>query len=875
MPLFDFFAAIRWWAILFLLGIIAFPLTNSLLRSLPDKGYAFSKMVGLLGLSFIFWLLGSLGFLQNTQGSILLSLVILLLIAILVYVNDRRGDNPVDSLNVWFRNNWRYVLVVEAIFLFIFISWAFVRAQNPAVVATEKPMDFAFLNASSRSPNMPPLDPWLSGFAISYYYFGYLMTSVIARLAAVPEALAFNLGLAWLVAGTAIGAFGVIFNLVMADSKKRYRAALLAGVVAAFAVPVAGNLEILLEIGYANRIGSNELWSWLDIRDLNDLSNVSDTPRYTTSQWWWWRSSRVIHEYHLSGRAEEGLEPIAEFPSFSFVLGDLHPHVLALPFSFLALAVAQTWWLHTDHPSFDLRSLFQKQGLRKQLKNWPPDGWQLLVFTAVVLGGLSFLNTWDVLIYLFLVVGAFVLARWRDTGDIRSQVIYRVIPTTIVLVFLAFILYLPFYLGFRSQAGAPFLLPMSMMPTRFAHYLVIFGMPLIAVVSLLGSLAYRSLKQSSKESRRNALKAGIGTSLGIVIGLYGLMVFLGWLIAMSSEGSIRVSQLLGELGISSELQSNTGQPGPILLWASAAIIDLAPIFLQARLSQPVLILFLSISIGVVIYLLTWLFQPSQAESTDNSKFTLPWARSSSLPFVLLLIGTAMLLSIGPEFVYLRDNFGQRLNTIFKFYYQIWILLGIAAIYGLAFLFDRFRRIGTITIALYGALLAISLLFPVFASRSRAIEYRGPPTAENRLPATLDGLDYLKQREPDEYDAVMWLRNQVDGSPIIVEAVGGQYSSFGRVAASTGLPTLLGWAGHEYQWRGNTIEPAQREPVVRTIYSASNWSETEELLNRYDVSYVYFGSMERNTYDPQAMEKFEQNMDVAFENGTVTIYRWQN
>jgi uncharacterized membrane protein len=120
---------------------------------------------------------------------------------------------------------------------------------------------------------------------------------------------------------------------------------------------------------------------------------------------------------------------------------------------------------------------------------------------------------------------------------------------------------------------------------------------------------------------------------------------------------------------------------------------------------------------------------------------------------------------------------------------------------------------------------------------------------------------------------MWLRDNIDGVPVILEAVGGQYSGYGRVAANTGLPTLLGWAGHEYQWRGATPEPAVREPVVKAIYNWSNWSEKSDLLDRYQVDYVYYGPLERGSGDPRVAEIFDQNMEVAFQNDDVTIYRW--
>jgi uncharacterized membrane protein len=117
----------------------------------------------------------------------------------------------------------------------------------------------------------------------------------------------------------------------------------------------------------------------------------------------------------------------------------------------------------------------------------------------------------------------------------------------------------------------------------------------------------------------------------------------------------------------------------------------------------------------------------------------------------------------------------------------------------------------------------------------------------------------------------------------VEAVGGQYSpqGHGRVSASTGLPTLLGWAGHEYQWRGySTPEPAERDPVVRDIYTVPGWenSSIANTLNQYGVEYIYVGNLERSTYGANGrlpgLNKFDEQLEVAYQGGSVTIYRWQ-
>ena len=136
------------------------------------------------------------------------------------------------SLREWFGAQWRYVLVVEVIFLALFALWVVVRASNPAIIATESRWNSPSSTAWA-APTFPPADPWLSGFAISYYYFGYVMSSLLARLAFVAEPVAFNLSVAWLVAGTGVGAFGVVYNLIAGQGARAKRAAYVLGVVAA------------------------------------------------------------------------------------------------------------------------------------------------------------------------------------------------------------------------------------------------------------------------------------------------------------------------------------------------------------------------------------------------------------------------------------------------------------------------------------------------------------------------------------------------------------------------------------------------------------------------------------------------------------------
>jgi uncharacterized membrane protein len=201
------------------------------------------------------------------------------------------------------------------------------------------------------------------------------------------------------------------------------------------------------------------------------------------------------------------------------------------------------------------------------------------------------------------------------------------------------------------------------------------------------------------------------------------------------------------------------------------------------------------------------------------------------------------------------------------------MFGAAALVGLGYLWREAKAAGAIASTGYGLMLLVALLFPFYGVQSRAAEYRGDAAAETRQPATLNGLAQVERFNPDEYEAIMWLRENVAGTPTIVEAVGGQYSGYGRIAANTGIPTILGWAGHEYQWRGSdTPEPGQRDPAVREIYMSNNWDDTAVLLNRYNVEYIIVGGLELSTYGPQIIDKFG-GLDVAFNNNSIVIYHW--
>ena len=818
------FYVVIWWLIVGILGWLVWPLAFCLFRNLPDRGYAFVKSLGLLLVSYVFWLLSNGDFLGNTWGGIVFAALVVAALSGAYYrwrrcALDTTGDDE-NGLWDWLRANWRLVLAVELVFAVAFGGWTLYRAYTPDIAATEKPMEFAFLNAILRSDRFPPYDPWMSGYAISYYHFGYIMVAMLTRLSGVPPSYAFNLGIALLFALTVTGAYGVVYNLVAAAGQGRGRKgrAIGYGVLGGVFVALVGNLEGVFEVLYSRGLGSATFWKWLDVKELVARGQVTGRWFDMGGGWWWWRASRVIHDKTLTGISQEVID---EFPFFSFILGDMHPHVLALPFVLLSLALA-----------FNL--------LRRQR---PLDGAEYLLH-AVCLGGLGFLNTWDFPIYLFVVLVAYAVNRYRHQGRLSQDWVREVITCAIVLFGLGLLLYAPFWVTFRSQAGG--LLPNLFNVTRLHQYLLMFGTFIFVVLAFLVALA-SDLWRAGRLDGNALLRQGLPLWAVVATSFPFLLVISIAPLVLTARGRQYVQGVLNSEPVRTVLGAQT-------------LSSLLAKSVSLRLADPWLFLMLSATIALVIFLALRILSPG--ESDDRRPL------SSNL-FALIMIGTGLLLTFVVEFVYLRDTFGTRMNTIFKFYYQAWVLLGLASAYGVWYVLENWgeRRPGGERYV-FGVgcvlLLAASLVYTMTAGYSRAGGFKGQPT--------LDGLAYVRRHEPDEYAAIQWLNAHGAGNPVIVEAVGGSFTTFARISSRTGLPTVLGWSGHELQWRGSGEEAARRERDVDEIYSGQDLQRTLELLEKYDVTYVYVGPLERGKYIAASLEKFDTLLDVVFQQGAVTIYR---
>jgi YYY domain-containing protein len=891
---------ILWYLVVIILGWLTFPIAFRLFTGLSDRGFAFAKAMGLLLWGFIFWLLACLHVLGNNIVSIVASMAIL---TGLSFLQMRKGWwKPTWT---WVRDNKKIIITVEIIFLSLFLLWTVVRAANPDINGTEKPMELAFINAISHSPSFPPNDPWLSGYSISYYYFGYVMISMLIRLTGVSAGVGYNLAGALWFALTGIGAYGILFNLIRMYRKKdaiqvQRRTGFLGGLLGPFFILIVSNLEGFLD--FIHKLGwfwtinpdgtaTSKFWSWLGILDLNSPATQTGLQapfRYM----WWWRASRIITQYDLAGNWKEIID---EFPFFSYLLADLHPHVLAMPFVLLAISLGLNFFIQWKEESFK----------RFRLWNWAKkwDFW----LVALVFGGLAFLNTWDFLFYIALLSAVFFYCRYRLLHSLWSGV-WDFIRLAVTLVVAGVLLYAPFFISLQSQAKGP--TPSMNYFSRGVQFWVMFAPLLLPIFAFCVWCLIKNRKRIDWAS-------GLVFSSLVVLGLWFISYAAGGLLAsFSTSGNTNLRQA----GIDF-LNVNGGVPAYNLFVQSLA----------NRFKAPGTWL----TLYVLIFMVWCLIGATARRGSKHAEFSLinhtvisEKTHDDGMGFLLLLILLGSGLTVVPEFIYLKDVFGWPINTYFKFYFEAWIVWGLAAAFCSYILWERLRGWRGILFKLLWILfMVLSLFYPVLSIPDKTVltlpsvlwlvwaviaivlswmlwkrnvekihisikilwsvvilasislfvisALRNPGYLQKGA-LNLDGLQFRKVSDPDEEDAIRWLSQAQYG--YVAEAIGGQYSEYARVSTESGLPAVLGWPGHEDQWRGGRTEIGSRETDVQDLYQANSWQEAQAILDEYNIRYIFVGSLERIKYSSgQALlhvEILNQNLPVVFQNASVTIYEYQ-
>jgi uncharacterized membrane protein len=241
--------------------------------------------------------------------------------------------------------------------------------------------------------------------------------------------------------------------------------------------------------------------------------------------------------------------------------------------------------------------------------------------------------------------------------------------------------------------------------------------------------------------------------------------------------------------------------------------------------------------------------------------------------MLAMTAVATMLILGAELFYIDDVFNSRLNTVFKLYYQAWILLAAAGAFGAYWLLQHWQtERGSATEMLRGAwgglatlVVLGALLYPLGATLSRT-------DGLARDARTLDGLAFVAQRNPAEIEAVKWVRTRAGQDEYIVEAVLGAYTGGARISGRSGVPAVIGWPSHETQWGRSGAEVQARVNDVDMAYTTQSLAQALEILRRYKVTYVVVGSVERAKYPAEGLQKFNSGLQSVYRNGDIVIYR---
>ena len=718
------------------------PIAYALFRFMPDRGYALSKLVGWLFVSWSTWYGLYLGIWDKNKG-LIISVAALFFISVLVAIVFFRS-----SLNRFLLfQGWKYCLFLELIFVLAFSYLTILRAFVPEISQTEKPMDFMYLQTSYLSEVIPPRDLWFAGYGVNYYYFGYYMVSILCRLSGISPAVGYNLGLATIFAVVAVITFSIVINLIRA-----------AGLRSTWIAVAGAIISLLLLLFAGNPVAS--ILAWVNFNTPGSFD-------------WFWKSTRVIFDF-IPGR-NGPQQTIDEFPAFTFLLGDLHPHLMAMP---LLLGVLYC----------------SVSNLYRQNKS------TFLVLPAllpgILIGALYMTNSWDVPVAVLVFLLSIV------TIGMYTQVLLRSTLSIILLAFTSLVTSYPFVRHFDPPVSSQSFIP-----------------PQIEVIPVINF---------------------IGHYIGVVwwdhTDLLELLKVWGWHIAFSLFVLVCFTNLFHREDL--------------------------------RILVPLLLVsFIGVIFGVHATLLLPLVVATLIIGFRTS--------STGFRYACFLSAVGWLLVVLPEFVYMRDVFEDRMNTVFKFYYQSWqiqsISVGCMTMFALDSLRSRVPRvkITRVIVPIMCALVVLSTGYSLTTFRARSLEGMHG----------LDGTAFLNNEDPYMYRVVEWVRNNTNPSTVVLEATGGSYTNYSRVSTYAGRPTVLGWQGHELQWRlgqpDALRELSERMRDVSRAYSGLDRDALLKLLEKYSVSYVVYGSSERQMQAEEGIDPrdpFKGKLIAVARFGDYIIYK---
>jgi len=402
-----------WWLSLLVIGSVFLPLTVKVFDSFFDRGYIYSKTVGLVILTFLIWLLSSLKILPFNSISIYLLIAIVFTV---IYVL-LKGYKTVFNLVAKDSDTLQIVLFQEALFLSCFVFYSFVKGQNPGS-GVEMPMDYAFLNTLLNTTYMPPVDMWYAGKPANYYYYGQYLFAFLSRFSRIPTNISYNLAIVTLFSFGFLLTFSLTANLTHLYGSFKKSKVIFSGFVSASLLVFGGNLHTLI---YAVL-----------------LPFFKKTGIY---------HGEVKHYYYADPRSFIGNFPptddktITEFPAYSFNLGDLHAQVIDIIFilTFLAILLAYMFKAITCPLTLQKADKWYK---------FSPEHILLILFLAIIF----MTNAWDFPIY-STVAGVVVLYTRLSNHGYSFNSLRIALIEWVRLPVLSLLLITPFLINFSNPTS--------------------------------------------------------------------------------------------------------------------------------------------------------------------------------------------------------------------------------------------------------------------------------------------------------------------------------------------------------------------------------------------------------------------------------------
>ena len=537
-----------------------------------------------------------------------------------------------------------------------------------------------------------------------------------------------------------------------------------------------------------------------------------------------WKSSRMMPP-------DPPGHEITEFPFFTFLFADPHAHLMALPFTLLCIGIC-------------LAVVVGMSGRNSLQAVWSPAQLARITMLGLAVGALRLLNTWDYPTYLLFGIAAVGLGEYLAQGGLSMAVALRAGLKAAIVFLVGYVAFLPFHMNYET-----FFVGIETTTNRT---------PLLQFLAIMGLFVFVICTFCLWEVRRPLARLLANTS--------------------QTYAAIRGAVVGADAPVESQTQL---QVGPALVLALVSGLMLLGYLLTASASGAtwgtVMIA------GVLLAAVTAVGISVLGRGTGDAPIT---------ALVALMAGTAFTIVIGLDFVRVEGDI-DRMNSVFKFYLQVWVLLAICAAYMVWRLASwarsmspKMRTYRKLWLAAFALLVLSSAVFPVLGTRERLRDrFYG-----NVTPLTLDGLAFVRGttfRDPKgpvdleaDVEGIRWLRENVRGSPVVLEANTEIYNWGGRISIYTGLPSVVGWRWHQEQQRwGYRSMVAQRIRDVNRIYSTVRPTEARALLDQYDVRYIYVGQLERLYYPAEGLAKFDgdfsDSLRRVLQTDQVSIYEVLN